>query len=301
MRPWSLRCSVVLSVVALIFLNVCGGDTPSRPVAGPSPPVNPEPPPPPTPDPPLSASCQRIGRGAPAQKCPMERATFQQEVDDAILTLQSEQPGIFNGNRILSTGAYYVGLIRILDRRGICAGFDGEELAVKTDNSFNDQYDIETSTRLVRIGPATYRATCYPAAFPLHEPPLIPAPPGCNLPSSRVVQCGREPAGGQYYQDVNAAIGEVLAARPELFDYSDTSNLNAAREGLPGVRNLEGYANAVAEALTKKGYCARWDSKELQVKRGSNQFNEQYAITFSLTHVRRDPNMYRSSCYPASF
>lgn len=303
MRLSSRASGVLVSSVALISLAGCGGDkSPSGPVPPTTTlPTGPTPTPPPTPDPPLSASCQRIGPGQQAQRCPRETADYQQEMDDAIRRLQSERPEIFNGNRVLSEGAYYVGLIRIFDEQGICAGFDGEELALKVQNGWSEHYDILTSTGLARFGDVTYRATCYPAAFPLGEgPPLIPPPPGCNLPSSRTVQCGREPS-GRYYEDVNAAIGEVLQARPELFDYTDTSNLNAARDGLPGIRNLEAYAAAVAEAATRKGYCARWDSRELQVKRGSNEFNEQYAITFSLTHVRRDRNMYRSSCYPASF
>ncbi len=299
----SRLCRVFLSVLALITLSVCGGKSPSQPGPTVSPSVNPGPTPTPTPavDPPVSASCVKIGYGGEALKCPMQIAQFQQQVDGAIRTLQHEHPEIFNGNYIQSLGSYYVGLIKILDKQGICAAYDGEELAVKTDNTFNEQYDIESSTLQVRWGPVSYRATCYPASFPSQPGPPIPPPAGCNLPSSEAIACGRDGIEGKYYGDVNAAIGEVLQARPELFDFSDKSNINAARDGLPAIRDLQGYATAVAEAATRKGYCSRWDGKELQVKRGSNEFNEQYAITFGLTHVRRDPNMYRSTCFPAAF
>ncbi len=93
-----------------------------------------------------------------------------------------------------------------------------------------------------------------------------------------------------------AAITEVVKDRPELFDFDDR-NL----QGEPYIKDLTAYGNAVAAKVTQKGYCARWDGKELGVKKGSNEFNEQYAITMSLTHVRRDSNMYRSSCFPAAF
>jgi hypothetical protein len=226
----------------------------------------------------------------------MQIATWQKEVDDAIRTLQRDRPEIFNGNYIQSLGSYYVGLIKILDQQGICAGYDGEELQVKTDNTFNDQYKVDTSTGLVKFGPVSYRATCYPATFPTPPGPPIAVPPGCNLPPSDPVKCGRDGDEGKYYTDVVAAINEVMNAQPELFDFSDVK-LN----GGPYIKNLEAYANAVAARVSQKGYCARWDGKELQVKKGSNTFNEQYAITLSLTHVRRDSNMYRSSCFPAAF
>jgi len=244
----------------------------------------------------VSASCVKIGYGTEALKCPMQVAQFQNEVDQAIRTLQHERPEIFNGNYIQSVGSYYVGLIRILDKQGICAGYDGEELAVKTDNTFNEQYDIETSTGQVRFGPVSYRATCYPASFPRQTGPPVPPPAGCSLPSSEVVACGRDGSDGKYYTDVVAAITEVVKDRPELFDFDDR-NL----QGEPYIKDLTAYANAVAAKVTQKGYCAHWDGKELGVKKGSNEFNEQYAITMSLTHVRRDSNMYRSSCFPSAF
>ena len=300
----SFRRLGLLSLSSLVLMSfvTCGGDdSPSGGTPMPSPTANPGPTPTPVPsDPPLSASCERIGFGARAERCPREAPTFEDDVDQAIRTLQAERPDVFDGQRILKVGAYYVGLIEILDRQGICAGFDGEELGVKTSNDWNEQYDIETVNGLARFAPVSYRTTCYPAAFPIQPGPPIPAAAGCNLPPSQTIACGREPA-SQYYEAVNAAIGEVLEARPELFDYNDISSINAARDGLPGIRNLEAYASAVADVLVSNGYCARWDSKELQVKRGSNEFNEQHAITFSLTHVRRDVNMYRSSCYPSSF
>ena len=291
-------CGLSLVALALVSFNDCGGSSsPSTPNPVPSPSIipGPTPTPPAAVDPPLSKSCEKIGWGKEALKCPMEIPSFQNDVDEAIRTLQRERPDIFNGNYIDKAGAYYVGLIKILDRQGICAGYDGEELAVKTDNTYNEQYDIQTASGLVRFGPVSYRSTCYPASFPIQPGPPIPAPAGCNLPPSRAVACGREGSSGKYYTDVVAGINQVLSDHPEIFDPTDL------RADGPYIKDLEAYGRLVGEAVTKRGYCARWDGKELQVKQGSNEFNEQYAITLSLTHVRRDPNMYRSSCYPADF
>ena len=79
--------------------------------------------------------CRRAARGCPRAPrarpaCPTEAPTFLADVEDAIDTLRGEQPGIFEGNQVLNVGAYYVGLIKILDRKGLCADFDGEELGV---------------------------------------------------------------------------------------------------------------------------------------------------------------------------
>lgn len=290
-------CGFSLVVLALVSFNDCGGSkSPAGPAPVPSPSVAPGPTPSPTAtaDPPLSKSCEKIGWGVNALKCPMEIPAFQKDVDEAIRTLQRERPDIFNGNFIDKPGAYYVGLIQVLDRQGICAGYDGEELAVKVDNTSNEQYDVQTASGLARFGPSSYRSTCYPASFPIQPGPPTPVPAGCNLPSSRAVACGRETA-GKYYTDVVAAINQVISEHPEIFDPTDL------RADGPYIKDLETYGRLVSEALAKRGYCARWDGKEEQVKQGSNEFNEQYAITLSLTHVRRDPNMYRSSCYPADF
>jgi hypothetical protein len=54
---------------------------------------------------------------------------------------------------------------QLLEQRGFCALYDGEELAVKNTNQFNDQYDILTSSNHIRRDLGSYRSTCYPAWF----------------------------------------------------------------------------------------------------------------------------------------
>ena len=49
---------------------------------------------------------------------------------------------------------------------GYCTAYDGEELAVKKVNAFNDQYDILLAEGFIRReDTGAYRATCYPAWF----------------------------------------------------------------------------------------------------------------------------------------
>jgi hypothetical protein len=217
-------------------------------------------------------------------------------VDHAIRTLQVEQAPIFNDNTVLSVGQYYVGLIKILDRKGLCAQFDGEELAVTNTSDYSDQYHVMASNQMVRIGPQNYRATCSPAVLPIAQGALPPPPAGCSLPSSREVACSKDDSGAVFRDDVLAVIAQVQKDKPELFDFTQTN----PGTDWPKLKDLEGYLAAVVQVLTKQGYCAQVQ-EELQVKRGSNRFSEQYKIDYSHQYLRTGSGIYRASCYPAAF
>ena len=291
--------AIVWMVFAALALGRCGG---GRSSAGPTQPqvptpTTPTPAPTPSSDPPVSLTCAKLPPGNPNAGCRTEASEYQEVVDRAIRTLQAEQPGIFNGgDEVLSAGAYYVGLIKVLDRQGICAVNDGEELAVTDRASSSEQFHVLTSANRARFGPQSYRTTCSPAVIPITAGPLPPSPAGCPLAPSREVACGREPQ-GRYFGDVTSAIEQVLKEKPELFNYGDT----AAGSGLPAVTSLAAYHAAVVDVLVKKGYCAKDDGEELQVKQGSNTFSEHYDINLGDKYVRLGSGIYRSSCYPAAF
>jgi len=292
------RRSYVVLVVA--FLGACGKhDTPTA-VSSPTPPpvVAATPTPVPTPTFPGASSCARL----PVQtkdigNCPVEGANFQKEVETAIAQVRAQHPDIFadagENTLVLSSGRLLVGVIENLDKMGLCAGFDSEEIQVTNDASFNDQYHLITSRGYLRTGPSMYRATCHPAAFPTPPPPFNPTSPGCKLPSSLDITCGPEDA--VYDHDVESALDEVIRAHPEAFDDSRSHN--------PMVN--DGYLNIYhqwfIDAMVQRGYCAWWDSEEVQVKK-ENRFSEHYKIFLSDGHVRRvDGGAYRSTCWPAAF
>ena len=206
-----------------LALNVCGGggSSPSGPVQPTAPPVATPTPLPPA-EPVLSASCAKLPVGNVTAACKTDAPDFQADVDEAIRTLQGEQPQIFDGDQVLSTGAFYVGLIKILDRKGLCAATEGEELGVAKNASYNEQYDVLSAKNGARFGPVSYRATCSPSAVPIPARGCPRQQAGCPLPPSREVACGREPE-GQYYGDVEAAISQILKEKPELFDFTDTA------------------------------------------------------------------------------
>jgi hypothetical protein len=241
----------------------------------------------------LSASCARLGPGSSASKCLVQQASFQSQFDQAVKMVRAQRPDLIGeGDQVTSTGQYLIAMIKNLDTMGLCAAFDGEELAIKDSDTFNDQYSVLTSRFVLRQGVNSYRATCYPAAMVAQRQPVATA--GCNLPPSTEITCDREAP--RFYLDIEAAIDTVLADQPQIFDFTDV----AKGTNWPKIVDQQAYLNGMVSALSAKGYCARWDGAELQVK-SSSDFNEQYAIILSNLWIRRGDGIYRSTCWPAAF
>lgn len=99
--------------------------------------------------------------------CRAESAqSFASQVDAAITQIQRDQPSLFDGSRVRDANAYVRGVARILEQRfGLCASQGGpeDEVAVKSSNSFNEQYDILFANSTVRRD--GYTVTCRPARF----------------------------------------------------------------------------------------------------------------------------------------
>ena len=130
----SRAAGLALVALAAVALGHCGGGSGAGPTTPAAPPVTTPTPAPTAPaEPPVSLSCAKLPPGSPNPPCTMDTSEYQAIVDRAIRTLQGEQPGIFEGDQVLSVGAYYVGLIKVLDRQGLCASTDegGEELGVR--------------------------------------------------------------------------------------------------------------------------------------------------------------------------
>jgi hypothetical protein len=286
-----------LLVCLALFLPYCGGgSSPADSGSNPTVPIaTPTPTPEPTPfeEPPLSASCAALGMGVPDSEasCTTADSLFESEVRMAVDEVRGAHPDWFNGNHVLNIGGYYVEVIRALDRMGLCAAFDGDELGVKMDNNVSEQYDLLTSTELVRT---FYIGACRPAVFPQSETPVGPAVEGCSLPPSTLVACGRPES--QFYWDVEAALDDLIAERPELFDATDY----APGQGWPAYIDGEAYHDAMVDKLRGKGYCAWFDGEEIQMKT-SNEFSEHFDVNYSDKYVRRGPGIYRGACYPAAF
>ena len=168
------------ALLAIGLLTVsCGSSTPAEPTPSPTPVAVATPAPTPVPAPtPINArlACG-VGRGTGdglEHSCPRSGESFLREVDNAINRVVAKSPNIFDFDNQRGAGGYFVKnvnryydeVVQELGNDRLCAVVDGGgEIAVKSQNSFNDQYHIMLSSGHVRRGEASYRATCSPAWF----------------------------------------------------------------------------------------------------------------------------------------
>lgn len=127
-----------------------------------SPSTSPRPSPVPT-APPSAAACTlpAMPEGSP---CRAEAPSFQAQVEAAQADVLRTRPDLFDAGRVRSEDAYVQEVARVLRTRGLCAAQGGpkDEVAVKTTNDWNDQYDIVLGNGQTWT---SYQVTCRPARF----------------------------------------------------------------------------------------------------------------------------------------
>jgi hypothetical protein len=152
---------------------VLGAPAPS-PTPSPSSTPAPNPTPTPsTPSTPTGGSCNLPASNNPDAGCSMQSSNFLGAVDKAITKVTEQQPSLFDFNLVTCTNCYYVrnqdafvaAVVANLTAAGYCALYDGEELAVKNTNSYNEQFDILVASGYIRRGEGSYRSTCNPSWF----------------------------------------------------------------------------------------------------------------------------------------
>ena len=130
--------------------------------------------------PPGAPSC-RFGKGTVDTVCSRQTAAFSTDVDAAISLLVQQRPDIFDltqqidegGFKVLNPTDYYAGVVRNLEARNFCAGYDFVDLQVKNSSSFSESYDIMRSSGHIRHATGAYHSTCSPPNFPLDPEDLI--------------------------------------------------------------------------------------------------------------------------------
>ena len=95
-----------------------------------------------------------------------------QYVDKAIAQTVKDHPelfdlsvDLFDGNyKVRERGPYIKAVVAAIHAQGVCAQEEFEEVAVKTSNSFNEQYNIWVLEREIHPQgtPGAYITTCFP-------------------------------------------------------------------------------------------------------------------------------------------
>jgi hypothetical protein len=292
-RSRSVRVS---SLAALTFvLATCSGDKPTD-----STPPDTQPPAPaatattaPAAATPLPGmSCNLPAVTVEATHCPREgSANHGHAVDAAIQRAMSQRPDIFSGNQILDIPLYRVLVHDNLKAAGYCVQWDADreghrEIMVKDVNTYSEHYTISASNGTVRSGFGAYRATCYPANFPVNPQPLGQRG-DCAMPSSREYGCDRT-GGAKFAGLMDEVVAQIEKNRTDL-----------VRDGWM-VGSWDAYHEQIIAGFKSRGYCAIWDGKEIAIK-NNNDFSEQYQAQYSWGQLRRGDQAWRSTCKPAAF
>jgi hypothetical protein len=145
------------------------------PPAAPTTPTNPAPTNPAPTNPAPSGGTCALPPGQFNENCTMGTQTFLGRVEAAIDEVVASHPQFFNLGRtrggcancyqVVDPTGYVNAVARAVTKNGVCGYYDGEELAVKSSNNFNDQFDILTSDLFIRRQSGAYRSTCRPAWF----------------------------------------------------------------------------------------------------------------------------------------
>ena len=313
--PFSVQspATALLALSLAVSLPCCGGgssSTPTGPTAAATPAPSPSAtatPPPSSANPSLSRSCQGLPAytGSPSG-CARGASNFQSRVRGAVdlaigSTYRDPQSGetidIVQGAKIKAVGAYLKTVSDDLDRQGVCAVFDGEEIWVSDGGGYNENFDIITAEGNTWVN---YTVTCNPT---LPMPPVQPSPPArdtsCSLPASRSVFCVRDEPGydGDVYAAQDALIeADRARATPQVFDFNERFS-SQAPYGYK-IINEDLYVSEMLKQLKARGFCAIHDGDEFQVKRRTNTYSENYDLTKQDGYAIR---LYGATCRDAGF
>ncbi|HXY38239.1 MAG TPA: hypothetical protein VEQ10_01130 [Vicinamibacteria bacterium] len=184
-----LAAALLVSFTAAVVALSCGGGSHS----GSTPPD-----PVPTPTPVGGAQSCRLGAGNAAASCGKQAPHLTDFVMAAMDRLVTQKPQIFDTKdvspqgtdnyRVLDKEAYLNGMVANLQSGGLCAQRDPddymyEQIQVKNDNSFSEEYDVLLGDGYMWHNGASYRFTCNPASFPVQRSTdLPPVGSGCGRP-----------------------------------------------------------------------------------------------------------------------
>jgi len=188
-RPY---VAVAAAAIAALASSCCGGAREGATGASTPPPAAA-----PAGGAPASPTCA-LGAGSATAACARESSRLVDPVMAAMDALLRQRPGLFDVSdaspaesdnyRVLDKDAYLAGLVANLQAAGLCAqrdpdDYNYEQLQVKSENGFSENFDVLLGDGYMWHNGAAYRATCVPASFPVERGADLPAVgSGCGRP-----------------------------------------------------------------------------------------------------------------------
>jgi hypothetical protein len=105
-----------------------------------------------------------------------------------LVDVSSQSPPKTNQYRVLNGEAYLDTIVENLQRAGLCAERDPDDLRsqrilVKNSNDFSEGFSVLTATGFMQRGRSAYAQSCQPASFPVDRTAdMPPAGSGCGRP-----------------------------------------------------------------------------------------------------------------------
>jgi len=202
---------------------------------------------------------------------PLEMAdVLQSAIDVAVGTQGTMYTDV--SNRIYDLDVFRSRSIEHLTAAGLCGAWDygnerGDEIFVRSaDGCVVEQYDLITGEGGVRVPNKASNAFQEGFGVPVPGPKPQFSREGdlqCSLPGDRSTFCfGIKGTQGEFGAEVYKLLVDVMNENPALFDKNDT--VPGQGEFIPeqlrvatwGIRNTDGYANALLSKLRANGFCA---------------------------------------------
>jgi hypothetical protein len=257
---------VAAAIATLLVLSCGGGSSPSTF----TPPTTLVPSPTPTPTGGVGQSSCRLGNGSPNAACDKGSSLLADYLLTGMDKLVNDKPELFDqrdqagpGNyKVLDRGAYLDGLIANLQAAGLCAqrdpdDYNYEQIQLKSDNGFSENFDVVTGTGYMRHSAGSYLATCTPASFPVDRSDLPPAGSGCGKPYPAPINRFNSKVhipGGEYDLLDSTAIVGPDAAYCAVIGYTDGRDFCPVRkEGSPERIPCETWRVGYAKDTGKPG------------------------------------------------
>jgi hypothetical protein len=164
--PRLVQASVV--AIASFFASACGSGTAPQ---GATPATTPTPAPTPVAAAtPRAFVCPLPARPDQGIQCPKIDSKLGGYVSTAVDTVIRTQPELFNlgdtrgdSVKVLDRHKYQTAVVAAINAQGgVCAHDDNEEIGLKINNDFNEQFNVWTSAGYTR---RSYITTCFPAQF----------------------------------------------------------------------------------------------------------------------------------------
>jgi hypothetical protein len=186
---------VAAAVAAVVLALSCGGG--GSPASSTPPTTLPSPSPSPSGGGNVGQSC-RLGNGDVNAECDKAGSKLSDYMIVAMDQLVQQKPQIFDlkdeaapvgfsNYRVVDREAYLNGIVANLLAAGLCAQRDPddpnyEQINVKNENGFSEDYDVLTAAGYMWHSGSSYRRTCTPASFPVDRSDLPLAGSGCGKP-----------------------------------------------------------------------------------------------------------------------